>query len=168
MDRSTHVTTEGANFTDIDRVFDSELPQTGNIRVNPNENGIFIPKNMMGNFRFKQLDPKGKTKVLTHLDSVAKKLQGSKELTVQLAKDLLEADYDVWVALNKDAAVLKELDDMKVDYRKIRENNKNDEFDLDDKKGKPQSNIPDDVKNLEMKTTDENDELKELVDDFGI
>jgi len=65
--------------------------------------------------------------------------------------------------------VTKELDEMKVDWRKLRDSTfKNDDFDLEEKKVKHLNNIPTQVKDLEVKVSDEHDELKELVNDFGI
>lgn len=102
LDRTSHASVDGANIADIDRVFDSDLGpsplpravQPG-IRFNPNGNEILIPRSMIDKFRFKQLDEKGKSRMLTHLDNVKRKLQQSKDLSVQVAKELIEADVDV-------------------------------------------------------------------------
>lgn len=172
MSRINHVNTDGANFADIDRVFDSEVPQIPQnqaIRFNPQGNELLIPRNMVQNFRFKQLDENGKIKMLKHLESVTLKLKNSKEMTLDVAKEILEADQDIFNALMKDEKVVKELDDMKIDYRKIRNNTyKTDDFDLEEKKVKHLKNIPSDVKQMEVGVSDENDELTELVNDFGI
>jgi len=91
LSRQDHVSTDGANFTDIEKVFDSDIPQSANVRLNA-ANELLIPKELSNKFRFKQLDTKGKTQVLAQLDGSLKKLQSDKTLTTELATELIHAD----------------------------------------------------------------------------
>eukprot|EP00341_Mesodinium_pulex_P016147 CAMPEP_0116929660 /NCGR_PEP_ID=MMETSP0467-20121206/26709_1 /TAXON_ID=283647 /ORGANISM="Mesodinium pulex, Strain SPMC105" /LENGTH=125 /DNA_ID=CAMNT_0004609663 /DNA_START=1080 /DNA_END=1457 /DNA_ORIENTATION=+ len=106
--------------------------------------------------------------LLKHLDSIKKKLTEGKELTFDLAKDILKADYDVYLALKKDTEVISQLDDMKVDYNGVKVK-KPDDFDLDEKKSKVDtSDMRDNIDKIEKHVSDEKDEMDELVNDFGM
>lgn len=98
-------------------------------------NSLSIPQEAANEIRFKEKTTKknnSKLNLIRHLDSVSNKLRKGKDLTVELAKEILESDYEIYSALMKDQKMVDDMNDMRVDYKSIRGKlHREDEFDLD-------------------------------------
>lgn len=154
LDRAKSAEMDSNNLADIDKVFDSEVP---NARIS--NNGLEVPSNYASNMRFKQkIDDKSIINVISGLEGGLNDLKKDSELKVETAKKILLADYEVYKKLMKDEQLLNEMNENKVDYRPIKKEVKpvekkknNDDFDISDK---PENN--------------DETQLTDLASDFGM
>jgi len=74
---------------------DKPLVTNFGMRIDPNANQILIPRNVLDQMRFKQLDTKGHENLLQHIEQLKRKLKSETKMTRELAVDVLKADNEV-------------------------------------------------------------------------